>query len=129
LTGGGQRRSFSLIERCGIARPPARTVFAVLPKHFGKEGRWHFIVLRIGLIRHQCDRRRADLIGKSRAQFCRASRVAGADFGQAGFQQTSDAGADHRVGHQALLDPPQRQLSCRCHIFLIANRGEPLRLS
>ena len=78
------------------------------PQHLSEERCRHFIVLRVGLLRHQRDWRRADFIDKSPAEFRCGSGVTGTNFRQPFFQQAADTGADHAVGHQALLDPVER---------------------
>ena len=65
LAGRGERGGLGLRERAVGRRPEAAAVLAVRPEHGGEERGRQFVVLLVGLLRHERERRLVQRIGEN----------------------------------------------------------------
>ena len=98
FAGNSQGIVFGLFERFGAVIPPAATVFSTGSENEAKEFGGHFIVLFVGFFRKDGDGTAPRLFRKTAELLHLLIRSQCLEFREACFEQSSNAGADQRIG-------------------------------
>ncbi len=109
LRGNSERRVFGAIEIGHTLGPEGRAVLAPVAEHVAEERARHFVVLLVGEMRNQRDRRSAHRGDKSVGLRGRGRGIVRGDLGQPRLQQPANADAHQAVGHHAAF----RELQCQ----------------
>ncbi len=100
-----QRGGLGLPQVLHAFGPEAAAVLAMRAQRPGEEFGRHLVVLLVGLLGDQRDRRAAHLLDEGLVGLLGGLGVGGMLLGQPLLEQAADAQADDAIRHQALFDP------------------------